>query len=383
MPASAPKRVVRRNLRAELEQALSQVSELQSTLRAIRSGEIDGIVIDGPSGSRLFTLQSPDQPYRILAERMNEGAATLHVDGTVLFCNHKLAEMLQFRSEQIVGTPIVSNFVVDEQAKFLEWIKLAQHHSLRTEAHLLCQDATCLTVQLSLSQIPLADSEPGICMVAADISTQKRAEKEIRQLNEELEHRVGIRTEELNGLNAELEAFTYGVAHDLRAPIRHIHGFSEILLNNEKPAPNPENQRYLTLILQECSRMETLIQALLRLSKLGRQPVRLCPTQLSALVAEVRDSFCSESSNRRIEWKIGELPEVSCDPDLMKIVFVNLLSNAIKFTRHRDPATIAVKAGIDGRQNSVFRSGQRCRVRHEICGQVVRPFSTIASNRGL
>ncbi|HZC22907.1 MAG TPA: hypothetical protein VE866_06175, partial [Candidatus Binatia bacterium] len=77
----------RTNPRAELAQAVAQVTELQATLQAIRSGEVDAIVVDGPRGSRLFTLQSPEEPYRILAERMNEGAATLNRQGTVLFCN--------------------------------------------------------------------------------------------------------------------------------------------------------------------------------------------------------------------------------------------------------------------------------------------------------
>ena len=95
-------------IHTELERAQARLLELEATLSAIRSGEVDSIDIDGPHGSRIFSLQSPDEPYRILAERMNEGAASVSPDGTILFCNRRLAEMVGIPAEKLLGSPVTN-----------------------------------------------------------------------------------------------------------------------------------------------------------------------------------------------------------------------------------------------------------------------------------
>jgi light-regulated signal transduction histidine kinase (bacteriophytochrome) len=158
----------------------------------------------------------------------------------------------------------------------------------------------------------------------------------------ELEGRVAVRTEELRAANYELEAFNYAVAHDLRAPVRHIHGFSDILLHDANTNLSADGRHCLDLILKEASLMEVLLQALLNLSRVGRQPVTRRATELARVVEEVIGDLAADTANRQIEWRVGNLPAVKCDPALMKIVFQNLLSNAVKFTRQRTTATIAV-----------------------------------------
>lgn len=332
----------RSNLRAELTQANAQIEELQTTLRAIRSGEVDAIVVEGPGGSRLFTLQGPEEPYRILAERMNEGAATLNQQGTVLFSNRQLAEMVQLPAERVVGSPFSSFLAREDQAQWLQWISAAQQGSARIEGRLQRSDGTSLPVQFSLSKIPLDQQEAGICLVASDLSDQKRAQDEIRKFNEELEKRVAVRTEQLQTANADLEAFNYGVAHDLRSPLRHIRGFGDILLNDQQSHLSPEGRRHLSLIISETSRMETLIQGLLGLSRVGRQSLDFQPTNLDSLVREVINSMAGDTQGREVEWLADRLPRVNCDPVLMRILFTNLLANALKFTRPRTPARIEI-----------------------------------------
>ena len=334
----------RSNLRAQLTQAAAQIEELQSTLHAIRSGEVDGIVVEGPRGSSVFTLQSPEEPYRVLAERMNEGAATLNAQGTVLFCNHQLAEMLQLPAERIVGAPLAALFAAEDHSRLAEWIEAARFKNIRTEGTFRRSDGTRLSVQLSLSQIPLEDNESGICLVATDLTDQKRAQEQIRQFSEELEKRVTERTEQLKAANADLEAFNYGVAHDLRAPLRHMQGFSDILLNDRESVLSDEGQRYLRLIVAETARMDKLIQALLAISRVGRQTLQPHELDLNALVEEVIDSLAPDLQNRQIDWGIEPLPMVRCDPALTRIVFTNLLANAVKFTSRRERASIQVSA---------------------------------------
>lgn len=338
----SPKKQNERQLRAELKRVQARMAELEATVKAIRSGDVDGIVVDGPQGSHIFTLQSPEEPYRILAERMNEGAATLTAAGTILFCNQRLAEMVGCPAEQLLGSPMISMLRHEEREDFPELLGSALKNDLRASGSLLRRDGSLLPVQLSLSPLPLEESGQGVCLVATDLTDQKRAWDEVHRLNAELEEQVNRRTEELQAANQDLEAFTYAVAHDLRAPLRHIHGFSDLLQNDATSTLSDEGRHYVDCIVKGSSRMGDLLEDLLNLSRFGRQAVNRRMFALNELVQEVITDLAAETANRRIDWKIGKLPPVYCDPALMKIVFANLLSNAVKFTRPRAAATIEV-----------------------------------------
>lgn len=166
--------------------------------------------------------------------------------------------------------------------------------------------------------------------------------EELRKLNEELEERVRGRTAELESTNRELEAFTYSVSHDLRAPLRHIDGFSKLLLEEHGPELSDQARHYLTSVREGAVRMGQLVDDLLSLSRVGRQELRCQIVGLNSLVEEARRDLQPEMEGRKIDWKIGPLPFVDCDPALMKQVFANLLSNAVKFTRPRERAVIEV-----------------------------------------
>jgi PAS domain S-box-containing protein len=175
------KKQTERQVRAELKRVQARVAELEATVQAIRSGDVDGIVVDGPQGSHIFTLQSPEEPYRVLAERMNEGAATLTAEGTILFCNPRLAEMVGLPCEKLLGSSFLSILRDGEHENFPELARQVSKKDLRTEGHLRRKDGTLLPVQLSLSSIPLEESAHGICLVATDLSDRKRAEQQLRE----------------------------------------------------------------------------------------------------------------------------------------------------------------------------------------------------------
>jgi len=159
---------------------------------------------------------------------------------------------------------------------------------------------------------------------------------------QQLEQRVTQRTAELDATNKELEAFTYSVAHDLRAPLRHIQGFSDILMESLGPQLLPEVKKHLNHIVEGTQRMGRLIDDLLSLARVGRQEPHFQVTGLNSLVQEVLRDLTAETEGRDIHWQVGDLPFVECDPGLMRQVFYNLLSNAAKYSRPRNPAVIEI-----------------------------------------
>jgi light-regulated signal transduction histidine kinase (bacteriophytochrome) len=171
-----------------------------------------------------------------------------------------------------------------------------------------------------------------------DITERKQREQEISTLNEELAKRGA----QLEGSNKELEAFAYSVSHDLRAPLRHMAGFTELLKKNSASVLNEKSQRYVTMILESAKRMGDLIDDLLAFSRIGRAEARQTIVGLEQLVREVLHEVRQDAAGRDIVWKVAELPAVYGDRSMLRLAFVNLIANAVKFTRTRAPAEIEI-----------------------------------------
>jgi PAS domain S-box-containing protein len=199
------------------------------------------------------------------------------------------------------------------------------------------------------------DGHPAaILEINNDITARKVAEEEIRRLNADLEVRVHERTVELTETNRELEAFTYSVSHDLRAPVRHIDAFARILEEELSGTVDPQVRSYLARIRKGTQTMGRLVDDLLNLSRVGRAPLGRQTVDLNALVQDVLTELRGELGSRQIEWRLQTLPDAACDPGLMKQVFANLLSNAVKYTRPRPQAVIEVGQTIQGDELVLF-----------------------------
>jgi light-regulated signal transduction histidine kinase (bacteriophytochrome) len=221
----------------------------------------------------------------------------------------------------------------------------------REEAIRRKKDGTLIDVSLTISPIKDRLSRvTGASTVARDISERKRAEQAIASLNQGLE----ARNLELADANKELEAFTYSVAHDLRAPLRHIQGFSKMLTEDFGPQMPSDANDCVHDIVESAQHMSQLVDDLLALARIGRQELRMEVAGLNWLVQEALRELKNDVEGRDIHWQIGDLPFTDCDPGLMKQVFFNLLSNAVKYTRPRKPAVIEVGQTIVDNRPVIF-----------------------------
>jgi len=242
------------------------------------------------------------------------------------------------------------------------------------------KDGTEFPVEIGLNPIK---TEQGIWVLSAvvDITERKQADREIERLRQDLERRVLERTAELTAANAELEAFSYSVSHDLRAPLRQIAGFSKILAERCGAEQDPEIKRYAERVQEGAQHMGELVDDLLNLGRVGRQTLSRRLTPLNSIIDAALRELKHEWANRRIEWRIDPLWSAECDPRLVRQVFVNLLSNAVKFTRMRDTAVIHVgEIPLDG-ERVVFVHDNGAGFEMEYAGKLFGVFQRLHKSR--
>jgi light-regulated signal transduction histidine kinase (bacteriophytochrome) len=210
------------------------------------------------------------------------------------------------------------------------------------------RDGSEFPIELSISPLKTGATVT-FCGFVTDITDRKRAEAEIRHLNDELEKRIQQRTAQLEAANKELESFSYSVSHDLRAPLRHVQGYVAMLQDATEGILPEKARRHLRIINDASMEMGQLIDDLLEFSRMGRSEIRQDRVSLEELVQYSIERAEMATRGRNIVWQIAPLPIVIGDGSMLRQVVGNLIDNAIKYSRHREPAKIEI--GVVGEED--------------------------------
>jgi PAS domain S-box-containing protein len=292
---------------------------------------------------------------RSLIEASLDPLVTIGSDGRITDVNVATEKVTGHSREELIGADFMDYFSEPEKAK-AGYQQVFQDGFVQDYALEIQHKDGHLTPVLYNASVYRDETGQGVGVFAAarDITERKRAEEEVRTLNAELEQRVVQRTAQLEAVNKELEAFSYSVSHDLRAPLRAIDGFSRVILEDYIDELNDEGKRVLNIIRNNTQKMGQLIDDLLLFSRLGRQEISPSDISMTELAKGVFEEIKSPADERNLQFNMKTLPLAQGDRSMMKQVFANLLSNAIKFTRSRKMATIEIGGINDGAENIYY-----------------------------
>lgn len=318
-------------LQQELEELRHQLYEARETIEAIRTGQVDALVVEGNDGHQLYTLKSADITYRVFIEKMTEGALTLNKEGFILYCNSNFASMVQQPLSRVIGAAF-SDFVASESKWYFNsmfqksWIV-----DSKGEVN-LDVDGKKIPVQLSLAELELEETD-SVSIIITDLSEQKKTQQQLEQGNQQL----GRMNRALELSNNDLQQFASVASHDLQEPLRKIQIFSK-LLKDGKASSQEQASKYLDKIIESADRMKTLIIDVLNYSKLSANDNIYSLIDLNELLRELLEDFEMIIMEKRAVIKAGPLPLIDGNRGQIRQVFQNIISNALKFSKlDKDP----------------------------------------------
>jgi PAS domain S-box-containing protein len=304
------KGMTNRQLETEVEALRLRLGEAEETLRAIRNHEIDALVVDGPEGQQVFTLQGAEHPYRVLVEAMSEGALIVGIDGTVLYCNDQFAEMLKTPHDRLMGVSFHEIMPPEEWGAFKASLGACGKEGCRGKYHLVAFGGREIPVLISARRLLFQDVE-GFCVVATDLTGQHALEQQVQQVQ---------KMEAIGTLAG-------GIAHDFNNMLAAVVGFTEMAID-ENESRESGVDRSLEHVLKAAFRMRDLVKQILAFSRKSNQEI--VPLRLTPLIKEtVKFLRASLPATVKIDVKIKSTSDtVLADPSQMQQVVMNLCTNA-------------------------------------------------------
>ena len=354
-------------LRTDYEQRVSAAGDDEVALLGRNFNAMMAVIQE-----RDADLQRSNLFQQAILDNVAYGIVSVTPDGRIRTFNHAAERLLGYTASEVIDKKVPflwhERSEIEERARQLSAelgevvesgldvfvARPLRHLPEEREWTVVRKDGSLVSALISITAIrDDEDAVRGYVGLLYDLTERKRAEDEIHRLNAELERRVVERTAQLELANDELEAFCYSVSHDLRAPLRHIDGFVQMLLSSCREGLDENGLHYLDVIRVSVRRMAELIDDLLNFSRTSRAEMRHRDLDMNKILGEVLQPLQDSCRDRKIEWVVGNLPKVTGDSSLIKQVWTNLVENAVKYTRRRDVARIEISSR-DENDESIF-----------------------------
>jgi len=315
------------SVRLELDELRQRLQEAEETLDAIRGGEVDALVVSGPGGEKVFTLEGAEHPYRVLVESMNEGAISVSEDRMILYCNSAFARMVGVPLDRIMGNDVCEFVPAEERDRLKKLIREGLLESIRAEMILLPTSGVCLPTQFSLNPVDL-EGRRKVGVIVTDLSQRKR--------QEEAEAAVRMRDE-----------FLAIASHELRTPLSTLVLRLGLLERHAAAGDLEQVKSSVSRAKDQTERMRRLVDRLLDVSQLasGRLQLEMEPGDLGEVVKEVVERFSEDASHAKCELHLNAGRGVAARVDKFRLdeAIGNVISNAIKYGAGK-PIGIELKA---------------------------------------
>ena len=321
----------------EENQALhDQLEEAAETINAIRTGQVDALVVNGADGHQLYTLKTADQTYRVFIEKMNEGAVTLNRDGIILYCNTQFASIVGLPLYKVIGLSFRS-FIATEYLEIYNTVfKNGWKEDGKAEVFIIGAERQ-IPFQLSVTTLDL-DEGFSMSVILTDLTFQKDIEKLLILNNQKL----ADANAELEKSNYDLQQFASVASHDLQEPLRKILIFATLMRDKHGPELTGDGSVFLDKIISSSNRMKTMIFDILSYSRLATNNDNFVLTDLKEVVAEVLEDYEIVIAEKGASVTVENLPVIEVNRGQIRQVFQNLISNALKFAKPDEAPAIKI-----------------------------------------
>ncbi|MES2763257.1 MAG: ATP-binding protein [Bacteroidota bacterium] len=325
-----------KELQDKIHELEIQLVESQSIIEAIQDGSVDALVLNKDGQHSIYALETADYTYRILIEKVQEGALSISENGLILYCNEYFAKLINVPDDKVVGTYF--NSYIDSVGQFQELRNALKNGPSKGEIIL---NINGIKLQVYISLTDLKPFVPAIGIIVSDLSQKKQHEEDLAVYQRKLELKVN----ELNEINAHLVEFIHVISHDIKEPLRKIVAYSSHLRQLSSDKFEKDEIKMLSVVSNAATRLNSLVDDLVKYSITARK-IELNEIDLNKILKEVTDDLDLSINEMNAQLLVNDLPKVNGSEVQMRQLFLNLLSNALKFKKADITPTIRISHEI-------------------------------------
>lgn len=312
-------------LKKENNKLQRELREARESIDGIKKGNIDALVVANEKTIKVYTEKTADKPYRLLIEKMHEGAVTVSQDGIILYCNSCFANMVKLPLQKVIGTEFKNYIDQSSKERFEALLKQSSEYAIE-ELYIYPNDGKAIPVQMSVNTLSL-DNNFVLSIILTDLTVQKKNQEELKHRASQLEH---LNTE-LESVNKDLTSFTYVSSHDLQEPLRKIQNFAICILLEEEKNLSAKGKGYFERMRQTAKRMQALIEDLLTYSRTRSSEQKFEKTDLKTIIDEIKEDYEEVILVKKATIEIVDHCEVNIIRFQFRQLIDNLISNSLKF----------------------------------------------------